>query len=365
MQTIPKCPRKDGFTLVELLVVIAIIGVLVSLLLPAVQAAREAARRAQCTSNIKNDALAVLNYENTYGVLPAAYLGHVEWKWPGTSVTAPNYKNWVITILPYLEQQALYDSFVFKDPVTGDFVEISDDRNRAARSTELEVMKCPSDSGNQIKHSSPIWSDEWARGNYGINMIQSPLLWTDTDWHDKSGQGPVRGVSFVNEALKLGQITDGTTNTVMLAEMRSGVDEVDPRGTWALSQCASSAHCNYAVNYTNGPNDCGGENEMMSSAGLVIAQVGEAKLRSECMMPWPGSQWSYSSVVRSLHPGGVNVAMADGSAHFISDFIDNGSFRECDSFQGTFAECYRDANQFRTWQRINISNDEYPLGTSF
>lgn len=356
---------KHGFTLVELLVVIAIIGVLVSLLLPAVQAAREAARRAQCTSNMKNLALAVLNYESAFEVFPPAYRARPKsHSWPGESKRAKLMENWVILTLPYLEQQALRDQFVVADdPMSDAAPYLQDEINRIPRSTDLEIMLCPSDSGRETKCSR--YGGDWARGNYGINMIESPRLWDDQDWNDLYDQGPKRGVAFVNEAMKIAQITDGTSNTIMLAEMRIGLSADDPRGSWAMGMCSSSTHCNWAVSNSNGPNDCGGETELLLDAAGLIASVGEPTLRAECMMPHPSFDLAYKSSVRSLHPGGLNMALADASVRFISDFIDSGPINECDSFRGSYRDCYEDGSQFRTLQRLAVSEDAYAIDASF
>ena len=124
--------HSDGFTLVELLVVIAIIGILVALLLPAIQAAREAARRAQCQNNLKNVSLAVLNYESSSKTLP---MGTVFPQLDGNGLVTPAInsnvdfgRSWIVIVLPYMENQALYDSFIFKDPTSGAAVPMRDAR---------------------------------------------------------------------------------------------------------------------------------------------------------------------------------------------------------------------------------------------
>ena len=360
--------RKDvsrkicGFTLVELLVVIAIIGVLVALLLPAVQAAREAARRLQCLVSMKNVTLGMHNYHDANEAFPPAYLAHTAWGWPGTSRVAPYTKNWAIMILPYLEQSALADSFTFTDS-TG-HVDISDERNRKARSTRLPVMLCPSDPNTDTACSRG--NGDWARGNLGVNMIATTRLWDNSDWDDEQGQGPARGISFVNQGLSIGQITDGTTNTIMLGELRAGIIASDPRGTWAMSQCASSAICNFSMHFTSGPNDCNpSATDVIIQAAELIDEAGAETLIAECMMPWPGGQWAYKGIVRSLHPGGANVTMADGSARFISDFIDNGPKQGADMSKGEYLPYYQDSGKFRTWQRLSISNDAYVVDGAF
>ena len=133
----------SGFTLIELLVVIAIIGVLVALLLPAVQAARESARRSQCINNIKQLCLALHSYHDAIGRFPPSiqfdqkFVGNIEEGLETSSLYGPN---WVIMILPYLEQQSVYDAFDLAMP-------ISFEENEVARGTELSVMLCPTDRG--------------------------------------------------------------------------------------------------------------------------------------------------------------------------------------------------------------------------
>lgn len=369
--------KERAFTLVELLVVIAIIGILVALLLPAVQAAREAARRSQCTSNIRNVALACLNYESTYTVFPPAYMAHDLpggfTPWPGTTNRAPIWENWVVLTLPFMEGQALADSFTLEDG-SGGRIQMSDASNAEARGTEVQVMLCPSDVGRENRLARH--GGNWARGNYGINMLQSVVLWDTAAWDDRPTsmipgwvpQGPQRGISFVNTAQRIGQITDGTSHTAMILEMRIGVGEQDPRGTWALGHCASSAHCNHVVNYTSGPNDCASTDMVVRSQALV-QEYGVDRLRQECMDVWPGASFAYKSKASSRHPGGVMVALADGSVRFVSDFIDSGPSNQCDGYSqlggsgggGDYRSCYEDPNQFRTWQRLNVSHDAYPI----
>ncbi len=363
--------RMRGFTLVELLVVIAIIGVLVALLLPAVQAAREAARRIQCTSNIKNVGLALLNYHSAFGEFPVAYLGperadgSLIYNQVGGTQNSALTKNWMISLLPYLEQQPVYDSFVFKDPVSGGPMDMRDEVNRAGRSAQIASLLCPSDPNTSEPCSE--FGGDWARGNYAINMVQSHNVFGYEEWDDVAGYGPRRGITFVNKSLSIAQITDGTSNTFMLLELRAGLNSIDPRGTWAMGMCASSTHCAHAVSWGERPNFCDpGATDLIINGNAVIKSMGAETLRAECMYPLnegSGGGSSRRSTARSTHPGGIMVALADASARFISDFIDTGTYQSTNGPK--YADIYRDQSKFRLWERLNVSNDEYPVGGDF
>lgn len=133
--------RRDGFTLVELLVVIAIIGVLVALLLPAVQAAREAARRSQCTSNLKQLTLACLNHEESHRVLPQA------WYWPDNSPGVQRYYGWGTVIVPQLEEKGIFDLYDFK-------LDWFDPGNQAVINNRIPVFLCPTATRSDCKTST-------------------------------------------------------------------------------------------------------------------------------------------------------------------------------------------------------------------
>ena len=177
----PRRPNK-GFTLVELLVVIAIIGILVALLLPAIQAAREAARRAQCQSNMHNVALAVLNYESARKTLPEGMTFPTAKA--GTVQKLDSFgPNWIINVLPYMEEQALHDKFdprLFQpmDTVGTTFQPVNDNPaiavNQVARATQIPSLLCASDPFNRTLYqaglsAAAIHGPGWARTNYAAN----------------------------------------------------------------------------------------------------------------------------------------------------------------------------------------------------
>jgi len=351
--------RRSGFTLVELLVVIAIIGVLVALLLPAVQAAREAARRVQCANNLRNLGLALLNFHDTQGYFP-----------PPTSVRPDSnddvltdnrlFSNWAIETLPYFEQQNLFDQFEIS--TDSPLQRLTHVDNQSARGTELSVMLCPSDQGQGQPFTGGSFPDSsWARGNYGMNGFQYwPNLWIAramrgeayddeaAKWVDYNiGMGGVNGPK-----MSISRIQDGTTNTIMLAEMRVGLSQRDRRGVWAMGMCGSNFHCRHAGLPIN---SCGGYDDDVFGVSDVYADVGQGTLAQECMQPDQAVNASGQSVVRSLHPGGAHVALADGSVRLLSDFIDAGQL-SIGAYIGADADDVL-PEVFGVWPRLNVSSD--------
>jgi prepilin-type N-terminal cleavage/methylation domain-containing protein/prepilin-type processing-associated H-X9-DG protein len=362
-----------AFTLVELLVVIAIIGILVALLLPAVQAAREAARRSKCMNNLKNLGLGLHNYHDSFKAFPPL----IRTESGNVGLDSRLGPNWAILILPYIEQQALYDRFDLQVPNAriSDGAGPNDPGDWNERGAELEVMLCPSDTGNQTKFNGSITTQgsggvndgpdgNWARGNYALNGIQFwPDSWKSTDANGKPFSDDWNvGVSTINQGLRIAQITDGTSNTIMLGELRVGLVPEDRRGVWAMGMCGSSFHCRHAPNGPSAPNDCSGVDDDILMDGTVVSANRDA-FASECMRNGY-NQRSGQSVVRSTHVGGVNVAMADASVRFISDFIQSG----VQPFQGRVGAKIGGADDgstspelFGVWQRINVSRDGYPF----
>jgi prepilin-type N-terminal cleavage/methylation domain-containing protein len=375
---------SGGFTLVELLVVIAIIGILVALLLPAVQAAREAARRSQCQNNFRNLGLALQNYADVHKIFPvairtepqdavASYSARIRAAADGQKL----YNNWAVDVLPYIEEQALYDSFVFEQP-SGRLMSLTTNNIPAAilppgkvananfvgRNTELQVMLCPSDDGRGRPYNGGTASGgSWARGNYAYNFgLGFPLnnrsldgsnsVWDKTAMNADTGEPVVcgRGVGGADIGMKVSQITDGTSKTIALAETRTGRSDKDRRGVWAMQMIGSNILGQHGANYGLGPNDCSPGSDDIRDNVEIIQEAGEALLRAECMLPFNSSSWNISaqSTARSKHAGGIYTAMCDGSVQFISDFIDAGA-------QTAGLRCNPEV--FGAWQRLNCPDD--------
>jgi prepilin-type processing-associated H-X9-DG protein len=328
-------------------VVIAIIGILVALLLPAIQAAREAARRAQCQSQLHNLALAVLNYESSKKILPPGMTFDPDpAKNFGKKIhTLQNFgPNWIIEILPNMEETALRDSFdqaSLKPPYVPiiNATKAVSLKNYTARGAVIPSLLCPSDPYNRVLFQG--YNENWGRTNYAANQGRSFLYSTDTypetapdynnspasrAWSDPKISPCQRGVMGVNTAVTLKRITDGTSKTMMLGEIRAGVDETDGRGVWALGHAGPSLLAKFGAGGDDGgPNNCTPLSDDVY-APEVCPTTGKDYIegKAACMTCSGGGGFDQQTV-RSAHPGGVHIAMADGSVQFISDDIESNT----------------------------------------
>lgn len=311
--------KGSGFTLVELLVVIAIIGVLVALLLPAIQAAREAARRSQCVNNLKQLGLAMQNYHDTYKMLPK---GNVSCCW-GT---------WQMSILPFIEQAQLADMYQFipksyttahPDPYRYDSESTAVTprvNNLSVVKTRIPTLTCPSDE-QQTVHD--ITYHNYV-ANYGTtNHDGKDHLLSSSSAFVKYFAGPFVGNDEnTNPHPKIErrfrEISDGLSNTMLASETVQGQNG-DYRGLtwWGWSAGFESRF---------GPN---------TTSPDTLQQ--EPYCKSEEPNPPCISVYTlynrFWAAARSRHPGGVNVAMCDGSVHFASDSVDLLAWRAVSTMQ--------------------------------
>jgi prepilin-type processing-associated H-X9-DG protein/prepilin-type N-terminal cleavage/methylation domain-containing protein len=288
---------RVGFTLVELLVVIAIIGVLVALLLPAVQAARGAARRTQCSNNLKQIGLAILNYENTHSVLPVSFPHYQEGGVDGSG------ESWMVGILPFIEEGAVFgqlDTSGRADLRQG----MVGRGNREIIATPIDIYFCPSDA-TKGELRTDVWmlaNIPFATTNYaGVlgphNLGGSSLFGGLPDCHNFSATGikECSGTFWRHSILapvKLASFTDGTSTTTIVGEV---LPEFDSFKYWALGN-GTWASTHAPVNWIPEPNE-----------------------------PWNG--WFNQISFRSRHSGGANFLWGDGHVSLMSEAVNTDLYR--------------------------------------
>jgi prepilin-type N-terminal cleavage/methylation domain-containing protein/prepilin-type processing-associated H-X9-DG protein len=299
---------RTAFTLVELLVVIAIIGILVGLLLPAVQAAREAARRMQCGNNLKQIGLALHNYEIGNRSFPIGFLDVFN----GTPTQSDGGWSWMTSILPYIEQSALYNSLDLRFHPYGTVGTISDPggRNNAGTATVLPGFRCPSDTGpatRAINAASPGGTNTIAISSY--MGCAGPFDGARCAVNGTFMVPDLRniGLLVVNRSRKHSEVTDGTSNVIAVGEVsyRPLVGGEGSDRQFVLGNVVT----NGGVNCANG------------GAGTNGAWLHLRSTRKKLNGPMVGGD--KHAAYHSFHTGGAQFVFVDGSVHFISENIEH------------------------------------------
>jgi prepilin-type N-terminal cleavage/methylation domain-containing protein/prepilin-type processing-associated H-X9-DG protein len=327
---------RRGFTLVELLVVIAIIGILVALLLPAIQAAREAGRRISCGNNIKQLVLGIQNYHDRSNSLPLSYgnIGvTVGGAGPGGVGPVEDYtiansgKSWMVGVLPFVDQQVVYDriGWIYTASTVHDRA-LSSDRHREVSQTVIKTFMCPSDGDNgkgimanrSLNHNGPV-ADTLKRAitNYkacaGSNWGVGTFAQTAGDFDNRPAPWPnnIDGINRGNGIIcanadnqdanyhDLAFITDGTANTF-------AVGEVVPRwskNTWWWWWNSTTATCGIPVNFKP-------------------ATVLSGSQTMEYVDDTVATAWQDNNSFMSRHPNGAQFGMCDGAVKFVPDSVD-------------------------------------------
>jgi prepilin-type N-terminal cleavage/methylation domain-containing protein/prepilin-type processing-associated H-X9-DG protein len=313
---------RRAFTLVELLVVIAIIGILVSLLLPAVQAAREAARRIQCQNHMKQLALAITNYADSLRAYPAS--GIVDTSTLTYESQSGTMLSWVVLTLPYLEQGNLQNQFDFSRSVL--------DQPNEPQATQPAVMLCPSDSarGNFFEDATLTRGKRLGKGNYAAYV--SPF---HVEWQHRYQGALTSHIAHTDASFA----PEGTSNTLLLSEVRVRPRTDDQRGAWAIgwngaSLLAYDLHDKQpvvlsasgydpelaALFFTQPPNNQGPNTDMLYNCA---DPAGSQLSRMPCTTWQSGGTLAYlSAAPRSNHPNGVNAVFIDGHVGFLPNTID-------------------------------------------
>ncbi len=321
-----------GFTLVELLVVIAIIGILIALLLPAVQAAREAARRAQCSNNLKQIGLALHNYHDANKTFPFAWMVYLSSSGVGPGTNA---QVWGTRILPYLEQQPLYDLYDSRYPALDQFIPLSTavQQNLDVIQTPLTAFVCPSAPGGtdrvydaqaEVDVAGSTVTLSWTCAPSDYSAITGVMgEFASVAYAGWSGSGSRSGVLQYNGtdlddgswelgSSRIANITDGTSNTAMIGE-RIGGDKIYRKGGQIDNDATALV----------GPANGGGWGDILNGemwyAGTLHdgsdVPFQEGPCAVNCSNYRNGGFYSF-------HPGGVQMGMADGAVKFVSETVD-------------------------------------------
>ncbi len=329
---------KRGFTLIELLVVIAIIAVLIALLLPAVQQAREAARRSDCKNKLKQIGISMHNYHETFGTFAPGFV-----KSGPTPTTSTSAWGWGFYGLPFMDQAPLYKK------MTGASGDIANAANGAFTQTILPAFRCPSDLGeSQVTINGVTWGTNNYVANWGVGVPH--VLGINAD--DTAAKA-VQGIYGQNSRVRIRDIRDGTTNVILAMERRQprAANTTTPWNTTSGQFASLWAGFPTAATPTAEPSTILGSTDA-TAAGTVMALTGHlcigtypsgsfAETTTGCLASATGAYPATAKINKTLagaaltgtnsetttigssayHPGGTQVLLGDGSVRFVSDSI--------------------------------------------
>lgn len=329
--------KKEGFTLVELLVVIAIIGVLVALLLPAIQSAREAARRMSCSNNLKQLALGQHLYHDIHDSFTPGIVGN-------PSVGNEGHWSWGAVLLPQIEQTGLYEQFgIAEGALPGVVAQAAVDNSLPdPLQTQLDVFRCPSSSSPDLNSERPFQrgpNDDTAVSDYAAAHLSGGRSSGDDPGKDEfDGCFGISPHPDNNEQARIGfrDITDGSSNTILIGERAWTVVATDVGGAAAANA--------FVVRNEDGETSS-------RDMGAVLGVAGETRInRDDNGRVWEGFS--------SNHPGGAQFGFADGSVHFISETIPT-------TLHGGSTSDVANAGSTHTFGRLVARNDGQPLNYDF
>jgi len=320
-----------AFTLVELLVVIAIIGILVALLLPAVQAAREAARRMSCSNNLKQYGLALHNYHDTYKTFPINTSSDGGWGGRGQD-------GFQVRILPFCEQQPLYDAVsIAYSPGSPDHRPWNITVNgKVARTIELAYTHCPSDDPSYLQNG-------WAQSNYDASMGSQRTTsadggcntWDVQDVNYDYARGrwthgntlkpnEISGMMgrILTKPTKMASVTDGTSNVIFVGEILP--EAHDHTTGWWNYNGMGNAHSSTAVPLNTMVTLATSEADCLQRGYGIAGKGTDGKPYCGCFAK---NNWNYSWGFRSRHPGGAQFVFVDGSVQFLPETIDYATYQ--------------------------------------